>query len=831
VVALIAELRRLGCRAHVAVGGVMPTLTPEHVAAHLPDVSFVCRGAGEYFVPRLARIVGDATVDRPFDDAQRAALLAIDGLVAVDRAGARVLAGNPRRSVTVDTLDGVALDLGLLERRHLERGVEIASSRGCLHKCAFCSIIGRQHYQARSADGMFALLGQYQARYRELFGDVAPANAFRLHLCDDDFACDRARACAFLERILATPFRLASLQVSITDLCRKRGHQLLPAPDPELLAAIRPECFADAGAPIPPRDFVADHRSRAWSSFLQIGVETFSDAELKRLAKGYRVAHVRAVVDALAARRIHVDAYLILSNSETTATDLVDSLEELCRLKLRHPNYFHIRFPVVPRLVSYFPSASYRRLVRQGRRDRLVLRDVARVPGHVELDYPFVDYDQPADASVRAAVAADFFADGGYYTASLERLRSLFSTRFMPGDREGERLLRRLDDAPRRLIFELLGEARRVARQGAAPARPLPDQSRLLAQASELLGPPEKWRLALSRHLSEGLARLVVIPTWQCELRCTYCYIPKQDGRVMSRATLERSADLLLSSARDDLVLQFFGGEALMEWDLVRHGIDYALARARAVHKRIHFILSSNGWSLDEERLAWLAARPVKLELSLDGDRDTQNRFRRARSTGLDSYQQGIAPRAGAILASGLTHEVIMVVHPRNVERMPDNFFHIASLGFRRIQINFALGLVWTRRQMESFADGLNRIGAELTRRRSSGVPIELVNLEAARPLPVRLNGEVTVDWDGTIYGSNAFLCETGHDEKFRMGHLDDRAHFDRYWLDLPSNEFLLEWTYPPQVMRNNLAVGAIMVSFLRWLRAQEATAQAPRSA
>ena len=46
---------RCGRRAHHA---------PEHVAAHLPDVSFVCRGAGEYFVPRLAAILGPGGVDR-----------------------------------------------------------------------------------------------------------------------------------------------------------------------------------------------------------------------------------------------------------------------------------------------------------------------------------------------------------------------------------------------------------------------------------------------------------------------------------------------------------------------------------------------------------------------------------------------------------------------------------------------------------------------------------------------------------------------------------------------------------------------------------------------
>ena len=46
VVGLIQTLRELGSRAHIAVGGVMPTLTPEHVALHTPEVSFVCRGAG-----------------------------------------------------------------------------------------------------------------------------------------------------------------------------------------------------------------------------------------------------------------------------------------------------------------------------------------------------------------------------------------------------------------------------------------------------------------------------------------------------------------------------------------------------------------------------------------------------------------------------------------------------------------------------------------------------------------------------------------------------------------------------------------------------------------
>mgnify|MGYP006961370515 FL=1 len=92
-----------------------------------------------------------------------------------------------------------------------------------------------------------------------------------------------------------------------------------------------------------------------------------------------------------------------------------------------------------------------------------------------------------------------------------------------------------------------------------------------------------------------------------------------------------------------------------------------------------------------------------------------------------------------------------------------------------------------------------------------------LVNLEN-RPMPMRLNGEVTVDWDGTIYAGNAFLHETEHKDRFRVGHLDDRGGFDRYWMDGPSNDFLLQYSYPPDITANNLKTGAILTSFLRYM-------------
>ena len=49
----------------------------------------------------------------------------------------------------------------------------------------------------------------------------------------------------------------------------------------------------------------------------------------------------------------------------------------------------------------------------------------------------------------------------------------------------------------------------------------------------------------------------------------------------MTLRTLERSIDMLLASDRPKVMLQFFGGEALIEWDLVWHGITYGREQAK----------------------------------------------------------------------------------------------------------------------------------------------------------------------------------------------------------------------------------------------------------
>lgn len=523
-----------------------------------------------------------------------------------------------------------------------------------------------------------------------------------------------------------------------------------------------------------------------------LDVPGLTPGQLARAGVPYDRYQLRGVIQGLGREGRHIVLPGRLADAETDALELIEAIRELIRYSTRFPGRITLQPPSEQPLVATDPWV------------------------------------------VTALSADDLVQTERDHSETLTRLRALWLARWQgleEGSEEhvfGERLLRLLDDMPRRACFEMLHDSW----MGETPHWPYgaPSKPFGLERATELFGDRAKWVKAFRQYSFSGMRRMVVIPTWQCELRCSYCYIPKQDGRVMAPRTYERGIDMLLTTEQDEVMLQFFGGEAMLEYDNVRHAITYATRRAKEEGKGIRFIVSSNGWSLTRERLDWLAAHDVRLELSLDGDEWTQTRYRPSRWRGESSYEHSIATVARDILDSGIEHYVIMVVHPTNVDNLAHNFFHIADLGFRRIQINNMLGRVWKPHELKSWAEQLFAIGRELERRWAAGEALEFINMRN-KPMAMRLNGEVTIDHDGTIYGGNAFLHETEHKDLFVVGHLDDLTNIDRYWIDATDNNFLLDWSYKPKVTANNVEVGKVLASFCSYMSKKGYDADGPKAA
>ena len=812
-----AELVRMvagASDAAIVLGGAMPTLAPAHVLAHMPGAHVAVRGAGEGILPQLAR----ALARHPLDRTAEQAILELDG-VLYERDGL-LLAGHAGRVSDLDP-DLTAMRFDLLQERHLAPGLSLETGRGCSHACRFCTTPGRGRYRGRSAEVVAGHLRSYRQRLAELYEEQPPRNALRIQINDDDFACDAARAVAVLRTVgeLAadTGLELAPLQASVGDfLLREGGETRL---DEVLLDAFDPALFQDAERfealrDEPPAGLLPGDAD----CFVQLGVEAFEDGDLRRLGKGYSAQDAVAVIDALDARGIVHKAYLILANRGTTLDSLATTLLTVARLKIQHPYTFFIRPQVVPFVVPIFPSASYRGWARQVARGEAVgsveVSQVRHIEGYEEFDYPVVERDLPGDVDVLEACEnwESIMETDAQYVGPAQNLERWLRER-LPAMEDGAR------GRVRRTIRRLAGARERLLLGGAVRAR-RGELRQPVAQrywdAVEQLGPAQQVARQVSNLMDVGDPRLVVIPTRDCSLRCSYCPSVKQAGMEMSQAVFEGAVELLLSSSSQRPILQFFGGEALLRREFVLGGMERALALATGAGKQLGFILSTNGMALDEQTLALLEERPVKIEISLDGTRDVQMTHRRPRDPAADSYD-AVARIAPALTASNIPHEVIMVVTPWTVDRLSASFAHVVSLGFRRIQINYGLAVNWERADKERFAAELGAIEKQFY---AHDLPrdLELINLRTYRD-PMLLNGEITVDHDGTVYNGNGFLIRTADAGWFRAGHLDDLANFDTYQANRPDNGALVEHTYPAEMSANSLSVGRIYGSFVKHMR------------
>ena len=791
VLKLIKTLRDLGSRARIAVGGVMPSLAPEHVAAHLPEVNFVCRGAGEVFLPELVRILGDSNADDPLTEAQREALLKMDGMIVLDHApttGRRLLSCRSDLTVQVSSMDRIPLNLSHVQKRHIEGGIEIATSRGCIHKCTFCSILGRESYQARSAGSIFDVLSQYEQRFLELYGDDIPNNAYRVHISDDDFACDRERAIEFFEALRRTRFRLSSVQVAVGDLCVRRDGKLLAEPDHELLDAMDARCFADHGRPIPINDFFEDHKSRNWSSFLQIGVETYSDREIARLGKGYRRVHVRTIVAELARRDLHMDGYFILCNADTTADDLVDVFSEVARLKLRFPLHFHMRFPVVQRLVSYFTAASHRRHVRKGRGHVMELRDHAHVPNHGELDYPFVEHDIPTDEVVADTVSTTFVTDDGLYTGNLTVLRDMWRQRLTgtesPEETRLKRLVRRLDDRGRWLIFEMLRQAWRQD-DSAWPGARL-DREACLATAERVLGPKKNWFQPFRTFWREPDHRRVVLE------------VLSNNGTPLDASAWREAILFALSTNRSETIVELLGGDAPVSATWLADRLDEArkLARHRLHPQPVRFVIDVRLIAADDAET--LASDDVVFALGC--------------------HPNHAMPHP-SVLRSAAAHRLQAVVHvsPENTEDLPSRIGELADLGIGAIQVQ-PTAERWDRAALQALAKALFST-ADLW-----GPSVDFMGLDQ----PTTLLKGVAVTYEGQIVRADALRLPPEQRAPYRLAALDALTNVDRHAIDLAdpaSTPRLLG--VDAQLAQRQPAI-AVIQKFTTWLATSRATAATP---
>lgn len=138
-------------------------------------------------------------------------------------------------------------------------------------------------------------------------------------------------------------------------------------------------------------------------------------------------------------------------------------------------------------------------------------------------------------------------------------------------------------------------------------------------------------KLALAGFLDPRILELIILPTEQCNFRCTYCYEDFEIGQ-MPDATVQAIKQLILKRMPriQRLVISWFGGEPLMAKSIVFELNEFAQRECEKAGVEFTSNMTTNGFGIDPATFESLSKFDMrKYQISMDGDEEDHNKTRK----------------------------------------------------------------------------------------------------------------------------------------------------------------------------------------------------------
>ena len=177
-----------------------------------------------------------------------------------------------------------------------------------------------------------------------------------------------------------------------------------------------------------------------------------------------------------------------------------------------------------------------------------------------------------------------------------------------------------------------------------------------------------------------------------CNLNCSYCFASQGkyhgDRAIMSFEVGKRAFDFLIenSGSRRNLEVDFFGGEPLMDWDVVKQLVAYARSIEKEKGKNFRFTLTTNGVLLDDEVMEFANREMSNVVLSLDGRKEVHDRFRRDYA-GKGSYDVIVPKFQKFVESRGGKNYYVRGTYTHHNTDFTNDIFHMADLGFTELSM------------------------------------------------------------------------------------------------------------------------------------------------
>ena len=177
-----------------------------------------------------------------------------------------------------------------------------------------------------------------------------------------------------------------------------------------------------------------------------------------------------------------------------------------------------------------------------------------------------------------------------------------------------------------------------------------------------------------------------------CNLACRYCFAEEGEyhGRraLMSFEVGKKALDFLIdhSGNRRNLEVDFFGGEPLMNWQVVKDLVAYGRSRESLYNKKFRFTLTTNGVLLNDEIMEFANREMGNVVLSIDGRKEVHDYMRPFRS-GAGSYDLIIPKFIKFAKSRHQENYYVRGTFTRHNLDFAKDVLHLADLGFKQISM------------------------------------------------------------------------------------------------------------------------------------------------
>ena len=275
-----------------------------------------------------------------------------------------------------------------------------------------------------------------------------------------------------------------------------------------------------------------------------------------------------------------------------------------------------------------------------------------------------------------------------------------------------------------------------------------------------------------------------------CNMCCKYCFAGEGeysgDRSLMSFEVGKRALDFLIeqSGSRKNLEVDFFGGEPLLNFDVVKQLVAYARSIEKEKGKNFRFTLTTNGVLLNDEVMEWANKECYNVVLSLDGRKETNDRMRRTRNDKgtydliLPKFQKMAKERnqQGYYIRGTYTHY--------NTD-FANDILHLADLGFEQLamepvvtdpKMDYAL----QESDIPKLKDQYDLLAKEMCKRNREGKGFTffhyMIDLEGGPCIYKRISGcGVGTDYMAVTPWGDLYPChQFVGDDKFLLGNVFD---------------------------------------------------------